>query len=151
MRSDIKTEFLNKENAAEVYEIEKSSFRSPWSFKTIENDLKNPKAFYIGARIRELLVGFIGVWHIINEGHINNFAVLPEWRRQGIGKILMSAVLKEAQKNEMIGLTLEVRVGNYAALKIYESFGFVQEGVRKNYYENKEDAAVMWLRLSPNS
>ena len=91
------------------------------------------------------VIGHVTMRHIINEGHINNIVVAHEYRRLGVASLLMDALIHEAKALEMIGLTLEVRVSNKAALSLYNNFGFVIEGHRKNYYSHpNEDAAIMW-------
>jgi ribosomal-protein-alanine N-acetyltransferase len=85
------------------------------------------------------------MWHVVNEGHINNIAVDEPYRRLGVGSLLMDKLFELAHEKEMIGLTLEVRIGNRAAMGLYHKYGFKVDGIRKNYYaDTKEDAAVMW-------
>jgi len=82
---------------------------------------------------------------VVNEGHITNIAVTEDCRRQGIGDMLLTALEAQARIRRMIGLTLEVRVGNEYAMRLYNKHGFKIEGLRKNYYaDTKEDAAIMW-------
>ena len=86
------------------------------------------------------------MFSILNESHITNMAVLPQYRKLGIGSMLILRMIKECQIAGSFGLTLEVRQSNIAAIKAYEKFGFVIEGIRKNYYQNNnEDALTMWL------
>jgi len=93
-----------------------------------------------------VVVGFAGIWLIIDEAHIINVAVLPEYRRNGIAKKLMVELLVRAKEKGAVCSTLEVRAGNEPAIKLYEGFGYVTVGRRKAYYhDNKEDALVMWL------
>jgi ribosomal-protein-alanine N-acetyltransferase len=89
-----------------------------------------------------------GYWVILEEAHITNIAVDPEKRRLGIGRTLVSAMLETMQSNDIKKVTLEVRDGNTAARRLYESFGFKEAGIRPDYYqEPKEDAIIMWLDL----
>ena len=84
---------------------------------------------------------------ILDEAHITNVAVLPEYRKQGIGEKMMREILRIAKEHGAVAMTLEVRPSNAPALALYHKFGFVSEGIRKQYYEdNGEDAIIMWLR-----
>jgi len=94
-----------------------------------------------------LVVGFAGMWIILDEAHITNIAVHPEYRGFGIGTMLMESLISICKIENVIGITLEVRVSNQRAINLYKKFGFVEEGIRKAYYEdNKEDALIMWKR-----
>ena len=111
---------------------------------------QNQFAIYRIAVLDGKIVGYAGMWHIVTEGHITNVAVLPEYRRQGIGNALIEEMIVIAEQKEMIGITLEVRIGNVAAQKLYTKYGFRPEGFRKNYYQDtKEDAVIMW-KYFPN-
>ncbi len=132
----------------EVYAIETRSFSIPWSKKSIYDDIvKNSHSMYfIAVNEEDTVAGYAGMWHVVNEGHINNIAVDEPFRRMGVGSLLMDKLICEAKRLEMIGITLEVRVGNRAAMTLYHKYGFKVEGLRKNYYsDTKEDAAIMWL------
>lgn len=139
---------MNKEHIEQVYEIEKVCFSIPWSKKAFEDELnKNKMAIYIVALENEKIVGYAGMWHVINEGHITNVAVSPEHRRKGIGESLIKKLIEIAKEKEMIGLTLEVRISNEIAKNLYKKQGFLLDGIRKEYYDNKEDAYIMWKNL----
>ena len=128
--------------------LEKRSFATPWSEEDFERELnRNPIAVYLVAVTEEEeIVGYVGLWAILNEGHITNIAVSPEHRRKGIAAGLLDYLIKEASKYGVRKFTLEVRTSNAGAIKLYEGFGFSVEGYRKEYYkDNKEDAAIMWL------
>ncbi len=89
--------------------------------------------------------GYMGLWKIIDEAHITNLAIHPQYRRKGAARALLLNGLEECYKDKIKYLTLEVRVSNEAAIKLYESFGFKSLGVRKKYYQNNnEDALIMW-------
>lgn len=127
--------------------IERECFSIPWSRAEIAKEIKsNTLAAYFVAEADGKIVGYAGLWHIINEGHITNIAVLPEYRRLGVGRALLGALTGYAKQKEMIGLTLEVRMSNEAAQRLYTSSGFKPEGFRKKYYaDTGEDAVIMWL------
>jgi len=137
-------------HAESIHAIELMSFADPWSITSIENEITAKHSICLVAIDNDAVVGHISVRHIINEGHINNIAVAKSHRRHGIASLILTALVKEAERREMIGLTLEVRVSNHAAISLYKKFGFETEGHRKNYYSSPtEDAAIMWKILNP--
>ncbi|ADL41733.1 ribosomal-protein-alanine acetyltransferase [Caldicellulosiruptor obsidiansis OB47] len=131
-----------------VHEIEILSFSVPWSKESFIDEVKNENAIYYVYEEDSKVWGFAGMHHIVDEGHITNIAVHPQKRGQGIGRLLLSALISYAKENGLVGLTLEVRSKNYVAISLYKSLGFVQEGIRKNYYSDPpDDAIIMWLWL----
>jgi len=131
-----------------VHEIEILSFSVPWSKESFIDEVKNENAIYYVYEEDSKVWGFAGMHHIVDEGHITNIAVHPQKRGQGIGRLLLSALISYAKENGLVGLTLEVRSKNYVAISLYKSLGFVQEGIRKNYYSTPpDDAIIMWLWL----
>lgn len=137
---------MNRFHIDGVLEVENSTFHIPWTRADFEKEIKeNNMAVYKVALDDGKPVGYAGMWHIVNEGHITNVAVHEDYRRQGIGERLIDALFDVANDREMIGLTLEVRISNMAAQKLYTKKGFRPEGFRKNYYQDtKEDAVIMW-------
>lgn len=136
---------MAKKHIEQVAKLEKNVFNIPWSKKMFEDELKNALAIYVVAVDGERVVGYGGLWHVINEGHITNIAVLPEYRRQGVATMIIDKISQLAIEKEMIGLTLEVRTSNFPAKKLYTKLGFKLEGIRKEYYsDTKEDALIMW-------
>lgn len=129
-----------------VVAVEQATFSVPWTRQDFEREVKeNAMAIYFVAVDGEKVVGYAGMWHVITEGHVTNVAVLQEYRRQGIGDLLMNSLEQVALEREMIGITLEVRVSNEPAQRLYEKYGFHSEGIRKNYYaDTHEDAIIMW-------
>ena len=130
----ISIEPLTQEYIQELYLLEKASFSEPWSEITFIKELENPQAHYLVAIKNGILVGYAGMWVILEEGHITNIAVAKDHRGCGIGKMLVGQLIKKAYQMDLVGLTLEVRESNIAAISLYESFGFVSVGERKNYY-----------------
>ena len=130
----------------EVAELDKLCFNVPWSEKSFRSEItENDRAIYLVADLDGKIIGYAGIWVILDEGHITNVAVHPEYRRQHLGTTIVDTLLKSAELNGVIAETLEVRRSNMGAIKLYSSFGFVQEGVRIGYYEdNNEDALIMW-------
>ena len=121
-------------------------FSAPWSEESFAQEIReNRMAFYIVAEIDGRMAGYAGLWCIVDEGHITNVAVHPDFRRRGVGEALISVLLDHTIKNGILSHTLEVRVSNTPAISLYSKFGFDPAGLRKNYYEdNGEDAIIMW-------
>lgn len=142
---------MTKEHIDSVLAIEQSCFALPWTREDFEREMtENKLAIYSIAVLDGNIVGYAGMWHIVTEGHITNVAVLQEYRRRGIGKALLERMIAIAEQKEMIGITLEVRISNIAAQKLYIKYGFRPEGFRKKYYQDtKEDAIIMW-KYFPN-
>lgn len=129
-----------------VMAVEQDSFLTPWSRSAFEEELaQNRLARYIVAVENDEIVGYAGTWLVINEAHVTNVAVSGQRRREGIGRLLMQKLMELARENDMESMTLEVRVSNSAARHLYQQLGFVEAGIRKNYYsETKEDALILW-------
>jgi ribosomal-protein-alanine N-acetyltransferase len=133
----------------QVHEIERLSFSTPWPAYAFEQELTaNRLARYIVARALgpegERIVGFAGIWLMVDEAHITTFGVHPDWRRRGVGRRLLLRLADLALELEAARMTLEVRVGNEAAQALYRSFGFRVTGRRPRYYsDDGEDAYVM--------
>ena len=132
-----------------VCEIEEQCFSVPWSRESMEKELiGNDQAHYLVAEIDEKVVGYAGFWQVLDEGHIMNIAVAPSMRGQGLGEELMRAMLQQGTQFGIIYWTLEVRVSNIAAIKLYEKVGFTSAGIRPGYYEKpREDANIMWYQF----
>lgn len=140
-------DFMKKEDIDTILDISSLSFSTSWSKDSYLQELTNPVARYLVAKIDNKIVGFVGTWIVLDESHITNIAVHPNYRKQGIASSLLREFLNYCSSQGCIAYTLEVRSGNKAARVLYEKHNFKQEGVRKGYYEdNKEDAIIMWLR-----
>jgi ribosomal-protein-alanine N-acetyltransferase len=130
-----------------VLAIEAESFTSPWTREMYLAELRNVGVSfcYLARDEARHAVGFCSFWRIVDELHINNLAVLPTYRRRGIGSTLLIYVLQEGARLGARSATLEVRRSNEDARRLYERFGFAASGVRRAYYTNPvEDAVVMW-------
>jgi [ribosomal protein S18]-alanine N-acetyltransferase len=141
-------DLMKEEDIDEVLEISSLSFSVSWSKESYVQELSNPVAKYFVAKLDGKVVGFAGTWIILDEAHITNIAVHPNCRKQGIASKLLNELIYYC-KNERActAFTLEVRSSNTAAKALYEKYNFKQAGIRKGYYEdNKEDAIIMWLR-----
>lgn len=134
-----------------VHHIEASTFSEPWSLQSFRDEMeRNACARYIVAEADGAIVGYAGAWLIIDEGHITNVAVAEAMRGQGIGTGLMNALMRYAANMGVQYMTLEVRKSNLTAQKLYRAMGFIELGVRKRYYENNgEDALLMVCQTMP--
>ncbi|MGG4036064.1 ribosomal protein S18-alanine N-acetyltransferase [Paenibacillus cisolokensis] len=151
MKSDHELEFrpLRLEDIPAVVAIEQEAFTSPWTAEAFENELRNNHfARYLAMWHRGELIGYGGMWTLIDEAHVTNIAVRADYRGQGFGKQLMRELQQLAVRNGMERITLEVRVSNERAQRLYRQFGFEPAGLRPGYYtDNKEDALIMWAEL----
>jgi len=148
--TDYHLEYMNREHLMQVHSVESESFAVPWSYRAFEEELDNPLAIYIIAIANGDIIGFAGMHHVLDEGHITNIAVREEYRGQGIGNALVTRLCDIAVAKNIAGLVLEVRMGNVPAQILYGKHGFIFAGIRKNYYvDTKEDAIVMWKILKP--
>ena len=130
----------------QVKAIENRCFTTPWSRQSFVYELsQNNFAHYIVALLENKVVGYAGMWVIVDEAHITNVAVHPNYREQRIGYSLMQQMLVRAALRGATKMTLEVRSSNDSAKKLYAQLGFKESGVRKGYYEDtKDDAIIMW-------
>ena len=138
---------MRKSDVDGVIEIEQKAYgEHHWSKESFLNELSNDLARYYSAFDDDgNLVGYAGCWQILEEVHITNIAVSPEFRRQKIGESLLRQIIDDCYENKAKYITLEVRVSNKAAIGLYEKHGFKSLGVRKGYYQNNnEDALIMW-------
>jgi [ribosomal protein S18]-alanine N-acetyltransferase len=128
-----------------VHAIERASFFPPWPDEAYRNELQtNRLASYVVARLEGVVVGFGGLWLMVDEAHVTTFAVDPAWRRRRIGERLLVALLDIAMARGAREATLEVRLSNVAARRLYEKYGFRPVGLRPRYYtDNGEDALIM--------
>ncbi|MGQ9556373.1 MAG: ribosomal protein S18-alanine N-acetyltransferase [Desulfurispora sp.] len=134
----------------QVLEIERQSFPVPWSRQAFEFELtRNDFAYYLVLLAAERVIGYAGMWVVIDEGHITNVAVHPDWRGRGLGRSLLEELIRRARQKGVVRMTLEVRQSNQVARHLYRKLGFVENGRRRKYYsDNNEDAIIMWLELN---
>lgn len=133
-----------------VYEIEKDSFTLAWTKEAFEQEmLKNEFAYYVLAETEEGVIGYCGMWLVMDEAHITNIAISPQQRGNKFGEALMKEAMDQAKARGAKLMTLEARVSNIAALNLYKKLGFQNGGIRKGYYtDNQEDAIVMWVNFN---
>ncbi len=128
-----------------VHEIERQSFTTPWPAHAYRTELEsNRLATYLVARVEGMVVAYAGMWLMVDEAHITTFAVHRDWRRQRIAERLLLALLDLAVRRHAREATLEVRLSNLAARRLYEKYGFRPVGIRPRYYtDDSEDALIM--------
>jgi ribosomal-protein-alanine N-acetyltransferase len=141
----LRIEPMQLDDIDDVQRIERASFPVPWPEYALRQELLgNRLAHYLVVRAGHQIVAYAGVWMMVDEAHVTTFAVLPEWRRRGIGARLMLAVMELVKELGARVATLEVRYSNLAARMLYARFGFAPVGVRPRYYsDNGEDALIM--------
>jgi len=141
---------MELQDVDKVVEIENSSFAVPWTRESFQNEMfLNRFAIYTIAELNGEIIGYCGMWLVIDESQITNIALLPEYRGKGYGEQLLRYVMNLAREKGAVVMTLEVRVSNSSAQSLYRKLGFQDGGIRKNYYsDNQEDALVMWVNLN---
>ena len=132
-----------------IMEVEKQCFTVPWSREAFYNELhQNRFAHYLILEEDDNVIGYCGAWLVVDEAHITNIAVLPAYQGRGLGKVLLSSMIEECKLRAIERMTLEVRESNLVAQSLYKKLGFVEGAIRKNYYsDNQEDAIVMWVNI----
>lgn len=141
---------MHEADIGQVCQIEEESFATPWSAAAFYNELRNNQfAHYIVLEDEGWLIGYAGMWIIINEAHITNIAIRRAYRGQKWGERLIVKLMSNAMLLGADKMTLEVRVSNEVAQRLYYKMGFKPAGIRKAYYsDNNEDALIMWADLN---
>lgn len=138
---------MRESDLADAARLEAENFSVPWSRAQLEESLNNPGYLFLVAEEDGKTVGYGGLLLVLDEGDITNIVVEKAYRGRGLGKELTGALLEEGRRRGLRDFTLEVRAGNQAAIHVYESLGFVCEGIRRRFYERPaEDAWIMWKR-----
>ena len=138
---------LQLRDLAAVEEIERRSYPTPWSRSMFAGEIGKPSSICLGAfdSESERLIGYLIVSRYVDAWHVMNVAVAPDYRRLGIASRLLNDLFELTVDDGQRGYTLEVRVSNEAAIRLYERMGFRGRGVRRGYYtDNREDALIMW-------
>ena len=150
MRVDLRA--LDECDLDALEDIERLSYPSPWSRSMFAAELQKPGAVAVGAyRESGALVGYAIVSRYVDAWHVMNIAVAPEFRRRGIAKTLLEKLFEATETDPRQGYTLEVRVSNADAIRLYERLGFEARGIRRGYYtDNREDALIMWREANPS-
>lgn len=143
-------ERMTEADVCEIAQLEKRCFDVPWSEKSFRDEMNNKLAVYLVAKQDGRCIGYAGFWNVSGEGGITNVAVLPEYRRTGVGSRLIKKMIDAARSLNLEMLTLEVRKSNISAQGLYKKYGFDIIGERKRYYsDNGEDAWIMTKSLLP--
>ena len=145
----IRFEILSSNNVNKVWELEKICFQAPWELNAFLSELENKISVYFVAvdEETELVVGYAGVWMMYDSANITNIAVHPDYRKTGLGGKMLELLIDISKEQKMDNITLEVRVSNVPAIALYKKYGFLEEGIRKRYYQGNEDALIMTKEL----
>jgi ribosomal-protein-alanine N-acetyltransferase len=138
---------MTLEDSRQVFELDQICFTEAWSLESFEYEMSENKfaRYYVSETEDQKIVGYCGIWHILDEGHITNVAVMPEFRGKGLAQEIVSILIDKSLKVGIKTFTLEVRKSNQSAINLYKKFGFLEAGIRKGYYsDNNEDAIIMW-------
>ena len=143
---DILIRQAEKEDLDRIFELEQICFESPWTFSMLYEDIcENSLTVYLVVVCDDEIIGYGGMWIITDEAHMTNICILPERRGNGYAKQLMTKLCDIAEEMGAKNMTLEVRISNSDAIGLYRKCGFAIAGLRKKYYfNNDEDAYVMW-------
>ena len=140
----MRIENMTASHVPEIAALEKLCFSDPWSEKSIASELDNPLSCWLVSLEGETVTGYVGSQTVLDETDMMNIAVRPDFRRQGIARALIEALTVQLKKRGSQALMLEVRSSNASARMLYEKLGFVQVGIRRNYYHNpREDALIL--------
>lgn len=137
---------MTLDHVDEVLVIERLSFKTPWSREAFVSELtRNKCSRYKVIIVDNRVVAYAGLWVMLDEGHITNIAVHPDYRGFGLGNVLVEELIKLSRNENLTAMTLEVRVNNLPAINLYKKYGFKETAIRKGYYQDtKEDALIMW-------
>ncbi|WP_378956107.1 ribosomal protein S18-alanine N-acetyltransferase [Pelosinus sp. sgz500959] len=136
---------MNEFDIDDVLAVEEQSFTIPWSRAGFVAEMKNELSHYLVMISDGHIIGYAGMWLIVDEAHVTNVAIIPQYQGQKLGGKLMAALIQHAKERGALSMTLEVRTSNLVAQGMYAKFGFVARGVRKKYYtDTQEDAVIMW-------
>lgn len=135
---------MNASHVPQVAELEKKCFSDPWSEKSIAGELDNKLAYWLVAVEGDFVAGYVGSQTVMGETDMMNIAVHPDYRRRGVAEALVNTLVLRLKAMDSHSLTLEVRSSNAPAIALYQKHGFSQVGLRKNYYRNpREDALIL--------
>lgn len=138
---------MQKIHVPAVSRLEQETFSMPWSAQDFLDMTEREGALYVAALYEGQPIGVCGVINACGDGDICNVAVAKSWRQKGVGRLLLSTLMEWGKEIGIVNYTLEVRVSNAAAIRLYESLGFQSEGIRPHFYEKpSEDALIMWKR-----
>lgn len=132
-----------------VWAVESKVFNNPWSRSAFVDEMTdNDLAHYLVLEDQGMIAGYAGMWIVVDEAHVTNIALLPDYRRQGLGEKLVRELINTARERYAVMMTLEVRPSNTVAQSLYSKLGFLPQGIRRAYYsDNQEDALIMTCKL----
>lgn len=146
MSKNITIDFMTPEDIPFIVEIEKQCFEDSWPEDGFLREIENKKvAVYMVLRMDGIVRGYIGCWVILSEAHIIKVAIDPACQNKGLASLLLLKFMREAISRNTHWATLEVNENNASAIRLYEKFGFTRVSVRKKYYNENEDAYLMWV------
>lgn len=143
----IETEKLSEKNIDEVVKTEKAYIETPWGYDELLNEINNEDAFYVCVRKDGAFAGYGGMRIGNFDCDITNIAVNENFRKMGIGTLIVGELIKKATEMKLEKVFLEVNEKNENAIKLYEKCGFTKEGIRKKYYNNKDNAIIMQYEI----
>ncbi|BCN29667.1 ribosomal protein S18-alanine N-acetyltransferase [Anaeromicropila herbilytica] len=139
---------MKLEDIEKVCEIENILFSSPWKSHDFESSSVDNNNIYLVVVEHDEIIAYCGLWGVAGEGQINNVAVKKEYQNKKIGFLMISELIERGKGKNLTAFTLEVRVSNERAIRLYHRLGFKDAGIRKNFYDKpKEDALIMWLHM----
>ena len=149
MENTFSFRMMNVDDIDQVMVVEHKSFTIPWSRESFYNEIiTNQFAVYLVLEDEGRVIGYCGVWIVVDEAHITNIALLPEYRGRKLGEALLRKIIEVAIERGAKTMTLEVRMSNMIAQSLYRKLGFQGGAIRKRYYtDNHEDALVMWVNF----
>ena len=147
MLSEIAVKTLMPDYYQAVFALENAVFSAPRSFPVIKEEAENPSMIFLAAFYGNEFAGYGGFGYIIDEGYINNIAVVPEFRRRGVASAILDEFDRKAKEFGLQFLTLEVRSRNNGAIKLYENHGYVKKGIRRGFYVKPEDDGLIYTKF----
>jgi len=145
---NLKFEHLTEEYIPYLVELEKIIFSDAWSYGMFANELESEFSnFFVLKNEKDEIIAYFGLWIVQDEGHINNFAVIPDYRSLGIANKLMEEIFNIGNEYNVSMYFLEVRKSNSPAINLYKKYGFCEIGVRKLYYRNPREDALLMMKL----
>ena len=142
--------FMDDDDLEQVMDVERNAFSCPWDPAVFRNELRSNKfAHYLVCEYKGRIIGYCGLWIVMDEAQVTNIAIHSDYRGQGLGEKLLRFAISFLKEFKATTLSLEVRVSNEVAKQLYRKVGFNEGGIRKNYYaDNSEDALVMWVNVN---
>ena len=145
---NIKIETMSVSDLNSIAHILLTDFDDFWNYSVFKSELLNPNSSYIVAKLENNIIGFAGIWKAVDDIHITNIVVKKDFRNLGLGSVLLHKLIELCKGKKYSSITLEVNTKNIPAIKLYEKFGFKNVGIRKKYYNGKDDAVIMTMEVN---